>query len=101
MKERDVAFAPEARQDLLHIYDTIADAASPSVALAYVERLQGFRLRLGLASERGRRRDDVRSGLRVAGFERRVTVAFAVGVDDVTILRVFYGGRDWESAMRR
>ena len=36
-------------------------------------------------------------GLRIVGFERRVTVAFAVGEDIVTILRVFYGGRDWES----
>lgn len=100
MKQREVNFAPEARRDLLHLYDMIADAASPTIALAYVERLEGFCVRLGLASERGRPRDDVRFGLRTAAFERRVTVAFTVGTDDVMILRVFYGGRDWEGSLR-
>lgn len=53
-----------------------------------------------LASERGRLRDGVRPGLRVIGFERRVTAAFTVGKDRVTILRLFYGGRDWERELR-
>jgi toxin ParE1/3/4 len=30
------------------------------------------------------------------GFERRVTIAFEVGADTVTILRPFYGGQNWE-----
>ena len=100
MKEREVVFSPEGRRDLLKIYDAIADAASSTVALAYVERIESFCLRFGLASERGRRRDDIRSGLRMVGFERRVTITFTVGSEDVTILRLFYGGRDWERAMR-
>ena len=33
-------------------------------------------------------------GLRVVGFERRVTIAFHVGADTVTFLRILYGGRD-------
>ena len=37
MRTRSVVFAPEARQDLLRIYDTVADTASPLVAIAYVE----------------------------------------------------------------
>jgi toxin ParE1/3/4 len=44
-------------------------------------------------------RDDIRPGLRVVGFERRVTIAFAVGEAGVTIVRVFYGGQDWEEAL--
>ena len=43
-------------------------------------------------------RDDVRAGLRIVSFERRVTVAFEVEEDRATILRLFYGGRDWEGA---
>ena len=50
-----------------------------------------------IVSERGHRRDDISPGLRIAGFERRVTIAFAVDDDRVTILRMFYGGRDWEA----
>lgn len=57
-------------------------------------------LELDLASERGHLRDDVRPGLRIVGFKRRVTVAFSVDHDHVTILRVFYGGQDWEDAFR-
>lgn len=45
---------------------------------------------------RGHHRNDIRPGLRIVGFERRVTIAFCVDESAVTILRVFYGGRDWE-----
>ncbi len=48
------------------------------------------------ASERGMRRDDIRQGLRITGFERRLTVAFTVDDDRVTILRLCHGGQDWE-----
>ena len=89
MRERLVAFAPEARDDLLGIYDWIAGAAGPVVALAYVERL-------AVGSERGSLRADVRPGLRVIGFERRVNVAFVIEEARVVVLRVFRGGRDWE-----
>jgi len=39
---------------------------------------------------------DIRQGLRVVGFERRVKIAFLVDDDRVTILRMFPGGKDWE-----
>jgi toxin ParE1/3/4 len=80
----------------LKIYDWIADAANPAVAMSYIERLEAWCLGFDLASERGHRRDDVRSGLRIIGFERRATIAFAVEEDRVTILRLFQGGQDWE-----
>ena len=96
MKRRTVTFSPEARDDLLKIYDWIADAASPAVAISYIERLESWCLGFDLASERGHRRDDVRSGLRIIGFERRATIAFAVEEDRVTILRLFQGGQAWE-----
>jgi toxin ParE1/3/4 len=64
--------------------------------LSYVERLEIWCLGFDLASERGHSRDDVRPGLRIIGFERRATIAFAVEADRVTILRLFHGGQDWE-----
>ena len=51
--------------------------------------------------ERGTRRDDIRPGLRVIGFERRATIVFQVLEDEVIIVRVFYGGQDYEAALRR
>jgi hypothetical protein len=34
------------------------------------------------------------------GFERRATVAFIVGEDHVRVIRVFYGGRNYERLLR-
>lgn len=99
MRRRAVVFAPEARDDLLKLYDWIADEAGQQVALAYVERIEAFCLGFDLAAERGSRRDDIRPGLRIVGFERRMTVAFAVFEHQVTILRLFSQGRDWEKAL--
>lgn len=96
MKRREVIFAPEARDDLIHLYDWIAAAAGPTIALTYIERIQEWVQRFELAAERGHRRDDIRAGLRIAGFERRLTMAFEIAEDRVTILRLFYGGQNWE-----
>jgi toxin ParE1/3/4 len=47
------------------------------------------------AGERGHRRDDVRPGLRITDFERRVTIAFVSSETGITILGLYYGGRNW------
>ena len=96
MKERLVQFSPEARDDLLALYDWIAAAAHPDTALSYIDRIEAYCRGFDVASERGHRRDDIRPGLRIVGFERRVTIAFTVEDARVVILRVFYGGRNWE-----
>ncbi|WP_120632608.1 type II toxin-antitoxin system RelE/ParE family toxin [Ruegeria sp. EL01] len=96
MKDRSVVFSPEAGTDLAELYDWIADAASPKVAIGYLERVEAFCKRLSIGSERGHLRSDIRPGLRIIGFERRLTIAFTVGTDRVTILRIFAGGRNWE-----
>lgn len=83
----------------MEIYDWIARAASPDVAFGYAMRVETFCRKLGIASERGQLRDDIRPGLRIVGFERRLTVAFKVEQDRVVILRLFFGGRDWEAQM--
>jgi len=96
VKRRDVIYSAEAGDDLDWIYDAIAGAGSPLTASKYEQRIRAFCEGLDYASERGRRRDDIRPGLRVVGFERRVTIAFIVEPKRVVILRIFYGGRDWE-----
>jgi toxin ParE1/3/4 len=45
-------------------------------------------------------RDDILQGLRVIGFERRVNVAFVVPSDALLIEGIFYGGRNYEAALR-
>lgn len=96
----EVAFAPEARDDLLRLYDAIARASAPERAFAYVESLRVHCLGFAAFPERGTRRDEVRPGLRTVGFRRRVTVAFHVTADAVVVDRILYGGRDVEKLLR-
>jgi plasmid stabilization system protein ParE len=42
LKQYEVIFAPEARDDLFALYDWIAAAASPDVALSYIERIETY-----------------------------------------------------------
>ncbi|WP_112309670.1 type II toxin-antitoxin system RelE/ParE family toxin [Pseudogemmobacter bohemicus] len=99
MKQRQVVFAPEAAGDLRALYDWVADEASPVVALAYLERVEAFCQRLGMGSDRGHLRTDIRPDLRIIGFERRLTIAFRVDEDRVTVLRVVARGRNWEASI--
>ena len=95
MRRRIVEFAPEAQLDLLNIGDWIAERAGAEIALAYVMRLEEHCMSFEFAGERGQRRNDVRPGLRITSFERRVTIAFTVSDTQVTILGLYYGGRNW------
>ncbi len=92
--KRVIIYAPEAQADLIELYDFIADRAGPAIALGYVRRLQGYIAGFVTFPERGTRRDDIREGLRIAGFERRVTIAFHVGADAVVVNRLLYGGQN-------
>jgi toxin ParE1/3/4 len=98
VKRRIVKYSLRSEQDAAWIFETIAGAAGPERALSYLTRIRDFCDRLEYGAERGSPRDYIRPGLRIVGFERRVTVAFTVEETRVTILRLFYGGRDWTRA---
>jgi toxin ParE1/3/4 len=98
VKERSVVLAPEAVEDLNELYDWVAAQASPDVAMGYLKRVEAFCQRLSLGSERGHLRGDIRPGLRITGFEHRLTIAFTVEEETVTVLRVFTAGRNWETS---
>jgi toxin ParE1/3/4 len=97
--KREVIFAPEALEDLLRLYDFIDDHSGSERARAYTERVTLYCAGFGDFPERGMRRDDLRPGLRIIGFERRITIAFHIVRDRVTIDRILYGGRDWETLL--
>lgn len=63
--------------------------------MTYCETLSTF-------PHRGAQRSDIRPGLRITDYRRRAVIA--VEVNDATrvvsVLGVFYGGRDFESALR-
>ena len=100
MRTHRVRFRPMAEADLLELYDYIAENDGHKIAGGYIDRIEAVCLALETFPERGTRRDDIRSGLRTMGFERRATIVFRVDETNVEIIRVFYGGQDFEHALR-
>lgn len=101
MKTYTVTFAPEAEDDLAELYDYIAAHGSPVAAFRYTEAIISYCESLSSSPHRGTRRDDVRPGLRITNYKHRAVIAFEV--DDaaviVTVLGVYYGGRDYEGVL--
>ncbi len=90
----EVRFAPEALDDLRRLYDHIARDAGAARAENFTDRIIAHCLRLELFPRRARCRDDLRPGLRLTTFRRRVTIAFHIAEQTVVIDRILYGGRD-------
>lgn len=96
----EVVFAPEARDDILGLYDFIAAASNLERARDFTQRIVAYCRGFTTFPERSTRRDDLRPGLRIVGYRRRVTIAFHVTEERVVIDRIFYAGRDVEAALR-
>ncbi|RDJ26707.1 type II toxin-antitoxin system RelE/ParE family toxin [Bosea caraganae] len=94
MRSFRVLFAPEAQDDLDALFAYIADRSGRSPARSFTGSLTDYCLGLGIAPERGTRRDDLAPGLRLLGYRRRATIAFVVTADEVIVLRILYRGRD-------
>jgi toxin ParE1/3/4 len=100
MRKYVVSFRPLAEADLLALYGHLAAEAGHDIAGAYIGRIETACMALETFPERGMLRDDIRPGLRILGFERRATIVFQVNVAEVVIVRIFYGGQDYETALR-
>lgn len=100
MKTYKVVFRPMAEEDLLGLYDYIAERAGRKIAGDYIGRIEAACLSLRNAPLRGTPRDDIKPGMRIIGFERRAVIIFRVAGPEVVIVRIFYGGRDHERILR-
>ncbi|MBQ9353630.1 type II toxin-antitoxin system RelE/ParE family toxin [Phyllobacterium sp.] len=89
-----VVFHPRAEQELVELYDYIRANANPERAQAFLAGIRDCCLGLATFPKRGSIRDDIMAGVRIIGYRRSVSIAFAVRSDRVLILGVFYGGRD-------
>lgn len=96
----DVVFAPEAADQLDELYVYIAAQASPTTAERYTGAIVSYCESLSTFPHRGVTRDDIRPGLRITNYKGRTVIAFAVDdvVRQISIIGVFYGGRDYETA---
>jgi toxin ParE1/3/4 len=95
-----VEFTLLAERQLENLYNYIADHSSEQIAERYITRIMISCEKLAEFPNRGTRHDDILSGLRTVGFERRVTIAFLVSPDTVLIEGMFYGGQDFAARFR-
>jgi len=96
MSRYDVFFSQPAQQQIEALEHYIAGAASPAVASSYIDALVEHCNSLSHFPNRGTIREDIRPGLRITHFRKRIAIAFNVKGSRVNILGIFYGGQDYE-----
>ena len=96
MTHHRITFRTEALEQLEEIYDYIAAAGSPGNAAGFTESIISFCEGLADFPYRGMARDDLRPGLRTIGYKKSTIIAYATLNHRVTIVGIFYGGRDYE-----
>jgi plasmid stabilization system protein ParE len=98
----------EEKPDVLSDYMAITEHVERwtddrALADRTVDAIRNFIQSLKTVPHRGTKRDDLRQGLRIVPFKKRT--AIAIQIDEsamvVTVLRVFYGGQDYESVLRK
>lgn len=94
-----VVFTPEAEEQIAAQYLYIAKVGSPDIAVRYTEAVISYCESLCTFPLRGSMRDDIRPGLRITHYKKRAVIAFDVGIDQVSIIGVFYGGQDYETVL--
>ena len=100
MKPHDVVFAPEAEEQLAELYRYIEENAGAEVALRYTSAVIEYCEGLDTFPLRGTPRDHIRLGLRTTSYKRRTEVAYTVEDGTISIIGVFHGGRDYETALQ-
>lgn len=96
-----LTYRPLALSDLEFIFGII-EPDSPSRAYDFVKDIRD-RCRVNLLDNpmMGPARPDLGDDVRIYPMKnRRVVVAYRIVGDDINILRVFYGGADYETLMR-
>lgn len=102
MSSYSVVFTPEAEDDLAALYRYIAEKSSADTAHRFTMSIVDYCASMDAFPHRGMKREDIRPGLRIINYRGNTVIAIAV--DDVagivTIVGIFYGGRNYEALLR-
>ena len=91
-----VVFTPDALRDIVNMQRYFSAAGTSATADGYVDGVIQAGLDLAHFPKRGARRHAANPNLRFLHHQKRCTIAYSVNDDgSVTILGVFYGGRDY------
>ncbi len=99
-----INYSPEADQQLDELDDWITKAASAKVARRFVTAILSRIDDLLIFPYTGSARGDIRPGMRTITYKKNTLIAYEVegSAKDlvVTVIGVFHGGQDWETALR-
>jgi toxin ParE1/3/4 len=95
----ELVFRPLALADLDAIYDYIAPD-NPRRAATFVQDILTRCRTLCTHPEMGPARPDIAPALRIHPMLGRVVVCYRIIETEIVVLRVFYGGQDFETIMR-
>lgn len=96
---RELAFRPLALADLDAIYDYI-EPDNPRRAATFVQDIVTGCRALCMYPEMGPARSDIAPALRIRSLLGRVIVCYRLAETEIVVLRIFYGGQDFETIMR-
>jgi toxin ParE1/3/4 len=96
----DLWLKKQVEEQLAELYRYIEENATSTVALNYTSAVVEYCEGLATFPMRGTPRDDVRPGLRTTAYKRRTEIAYTVDEGRVSIIGVFHGGRDYETALQ-
>jgi toxin ParE1/3/4 len=94
-----IFYTPAAESDLSELISFLAVRGGAQRAFGYVSRIKTFCDSLEYFPKRGIARDDLEPGLRLIGFENRVTIAFSIELEKILIIRILYGGRNIDTIL--
>ncbi len=101
MQRLPVLYRQGAVSDLDSIFDYLLEqGASIRAARGFVGRLEAQCERIGNLPEGYPARPEFGAGVRMAPFEHSAVIVYRLAEAAVEILRVYYGGRDYETLMR-
>lgn len=86
-----VFYSKRSEAQLASIYRYIARKSSQQIAVGYISALREYCDRLDRFPMRG---TEITPGVRTVGFRHSATIAFRISTDTVTILAVYYRGRN-------
>jgi len=96
--KKRLVYSVHARADLEEIFFFIA-ADNPARAGSYIAEIETACENLCSAPMIGTARPDLQPDVRIMSLRRRVIVAYRVLPEEIEVLRVFSGGRDYETIM--
>lgn len=101
MQRLPVVYRQDAGTDLDSIFIYLVEqGANPGIARGFVARIKARCEGIGNLPEGYPARPDLGPGIRIVPFERSAIILYRPTDTAVEIVRIFYGGRDYEEIMQ-